>query len=55
MHQVFADDFSTNVPLGSFPAAVSSSWGNSYPDGWKDTTKNGTYMPSKVVSGCLTK
>jgi len=49
-HQVFADNFSTNVPLGQFPAAVSSSWGASYPDGWNDTTGHGTYMPSKVVS-----
>src|ERR1035437_1839854 len=49
-HQVFADNFTQNVPLGSFPAAVASTWGNSYPDGWTDTTKNGTYMPSKVVS-----
>jgi beta-glucanase (GH16 family) len=49
-HQVFADNFTQNVPLGSFPAAVASKWGNSYPDGWTDTTKNGTYMPSKVVS-----
>jgi hypothetical protein len=49
-HQVFADDFSQNVPLGRFPSAVQSRWGNSYPDGWKDTTGSGTYMPSKVVS-----
>jgi beta-glucanase (GH16 family) len=49
-HQVFADNFTQDVPLGSFPAAVASRWGNSYPDGWKDTSTNGTYMPSKVVS-----
>ncbi len=49
-HQVFADNFNQNVPLGSFPAAVASTWGRSYPDGWKDTSTNGTYMPSKVVS-----
>jgi len=49
-HQVFADNFTQNVPLGSFPAAVASTWGHSYPDGWKDTSTNGTYMPSKVVS-----
>ena len=49
-HQVFADNFNQNVPLGSFPAAVASTWGHSYPDGLKDTSKNGTYMPSKVVS-----
>jgi beta-glucanase (GH16 family) len=49
-HQVFADNFTQNVPVGQFPGAVSSSWGNSYPDGWKDTSGAGTYMPSKVVS-----
>jgi beta-glucanase (GH16 family) len=48
-HQVFADSFTTNVPLGSFPTAVSSKWG-AYPDGWHDTSGHGTYMPSKVVS-----
>ncbi|RKH74550.1 carbohydrate binding domain-containing protein [Corallococcus aberystwythensis] len=47
--QVFTDDFTTNVPVGQFPAAVSSKWGV-YLDGWKDTSKNGTYSPSKVVS-----
>jgi hypothetical protein len=50
LHQVFADDFTKTVPLGSFPAAVSSTWGNSYPDGWTDTSGAGTYMPSKVIS-----
>jgi beta-glucanase (GH16 family) len=49
-HQVFSDNFIQNVPLGSFPAAVASKWGNSYPDGWLDTSKAGTYLPSKVVS-----
>ena len=49
-HQVFADNLSQTVPLGHFPAAVSQAWGNSYPDGWKDTTGHGTYMPTKVVS-----
>ena len=49
-HQVFADNFAENVPLGSFPSAVASTWGNSYQDGWKDTTGGGTYMPSRVVS-----
>jgi beta-glucanase (GH16 family) len=49
-HQVFADNFSQNVPLGSFPGAVASKWGHSYADGLRDTSKNGTYMPSKVVS-----
>lgn len=50
--QVFADDFDYTVPLGSFPSAVSSTW-NAYPDGWSDTSGNGEYYPSDVVSiGC---
>jgi beta-glucanase (GH16 family) len=48
-HQVFADDFTTDVPLGKFPGAVADKW-SAYPDGWNDTTKNGTYYPSKVIS-----
>lgn len=47
--QAFSDDFNENVPLGQFPAAVSSKW-KDYPDGWPDTTGNGTYEPTKVVS-----
>lgn len=47
--QAFTDDFTENVPVGQFPAAMSSTWGD-YPDGWKDTTGNGTYEPTKVVS-----
>ncbi|MCY1046919.1 glycoside hydrolase family 16 protein [Corallococcus sp. bb12-1] len=47
--QVFTDDFTTPVPVGQFPAAVSSKW-SVYLDGWKDTSKNGTYSPSSVVS-----
>ncbi|WP_112238894.1 ricin-type beta-trefoil lectin domain protein [Kribbella monticola] len=47
--QVFTDNFATTVPLGQFPAAVSAKWG-AYPDGWKDTSKNGTYYPSKVIT-----
>ena len=55
--QIFADDFTTTVPLGSFPAAVSSQWG-AYPYSWKDTSGYVTYSPEKVVSvadGVLTK
>src|SRR2546423_176136 len=48
-HQIFSDDFTTSVPLGSFPSAVSSKW-FAYPDIWQDTSKNGTYSPSKVIS-----
>jgi beta-glucanase (GH16 family) len=47
--RVFADDFTQNVPVGRFPSAVSASW-FAYRDGLKDTSRHGTYMPSKVVS-----
>lgn len=48
--QVFAEDFETDVALGHFPGRVyRDSWG-AYRDGWRDTTGNGTYMPSKVLS-----
>jgi beta-glucanase (GH16 family) len=47
--QTFTDDFTRDVPLGQFPAAVSDKWG-AYRDGWTDTTKRGTYAPSKVLS-----
>ena len=55
--QLFVDDFDTNVPLGSFPAVVSSTWG-AYRYPAKDTSKRGTYSPERVVSvagGVLTK
>lgn len=45
---IFSDDFNTDVPLGGFPARVADRWG-AYPDGWLDTSKRGTYMPSRVV------
>ena len=48
-HQIFADDFTTDVPIGSFPSAVKTKW-TAYQDGWTDTSKNGTYEPSKVLS-----
>jgi hypothetical protein len=47
-HQVFADNFSTPVPLGQFPGAVSSKW-DDYDD-HVDTSGHGTYTPSQVVS-----
>ena len=49
-HQIFADDFTTNVPVGSFPGAVYRSRWGVYPDGRHDTSGNGTYYPSKVLS-----
>ena len=49
-HQIFAEDFATSAPVGSFPGPVyQSKWGV-YPDGWHDTSRNGTYYPSKVLS-----
>src|ERR1700686_1550822 len=40
-HQIFAEDFATAVPVGSFPGPVyQSKWGV-YPDGWHDTSRNG--------------
>jgi Glycosyl hydrolases family 16 len=47
--RVFADDFTQDVPVGSFPSAVSASW-FAYRNGLKDSGRHGTYMPSKVVS-----
>jgi beta-glucanase (GH16 family) len=49
-HQIFSDDFTTSVPVGSFPGSVYAGKWTAYPDGWKDTSKNGTYYPSKVLS-----
>ncbi|MCU1501179.1 MAG: glycoside hydrolase [Ilumatobacteraceae bacterium] len=55
--QIFTDDFTTPVPVGSFPAAVSSKW-TAYPSPWKDTTGYGVNTPLKVDSiadGMLTQ
>lgn len=49
-HQIFAEDFRTPVPVGSFPGSVYGPKWKVYLDGWKDTTRNGTYYPSKVLS-----
>lgn len=46
--QIFADDFDYTVALGDFPAQAPHWY--AYPDGWKDTSKNGTYEPSLVCS-----
>jgi hypothetical protein len=48
-HQVFADNFSTGVPLGSFPRAVASKWSD-YPYPAHDSSGNGIYWPERVVS-----
>jgi hypothetical protein len=65
-HQVFNDNFATNVPLGGFSGCT---WHTdlmhsncsglppavaakwwAYPDGWPDTTHHGEYAPSRVLS-----
>jgi hypothetical protein len=47
--QTYVEDFNTDVATGSFPGAYTDHW-YAYSDGIKDTSKNGTYMPSKVLS-----
>jgi hypothetical protein len=47
--QIFADDFTTPAPLGSFLSSYGSSWG-AYPSPWKDTSGNGVYSPGKTMS-----
>ncbi len=44
----FSDDFTTNVPLGSFPTAVASRW-RAYQDR-TDTSGRGLYAPDQVLS-----
>jgi Glycosyl hydrolases family 16 len=61
-HQIFADDFPTNLPVGGFsgcdsvsrtcsglPSDIASKWW-AYPDGWQDTDQQGVYTPSKTIS-----
>jgi hypothetical protein len=48
--EIFAENFNTPVPVGSFPGTVYGSRWKVYLDGWKDTTGNGTYYPSRVLS-----
>jgi hypothetical protein len=49
-HQVFADDFTTDAAVGSFPGSAYGNKWSVYLDGWKDTTGNGQYYPSRVLS-----
>jgi Glycosyl hydrolases family 16 len=65
-HQVFADDFTDDVPLGGFSGCRAiidlmdstctglppavASKWWAYPDGWSDTSKHGRYYPSQVLS-----
>jgi hypothetical protein len=52
--EIFADDFNTDAPVGSFPGKVYGRKFTVYPDGTKDTAgQSGApsrYYPSKVVS-----
>jgi len=48
-HQVFVDDFTQSVPIGSFPGAVSTRWG-AYPNPWRDTSGYGLHYPGRVIS-----
>ena len=56
-HLIFTDGFNQPVPLGGYPSHhvcggtvyPASKW-CPYPDGWTDTSDNGTYMPSRVLS-----
>jgi hypothetical protein len=44
------EQFSADVPTGSFPSrAYSGNW-TVYPDGWSDTSGVGTYAPRRVLS-----
>jgi hypothetical protein len=49
-HQIFTENFASNAPVGSFPGSVYGSKWTGYVDGQKDTTGNGHYYPSKVLS-----
>lgn len=43
------ESFGTPAPPGQFSSVYGGSF-DVYQDGWKDTSKNGTYYPSRVVS-----
>lgn len=48
--QVFLEEFETPVPEGSFPGNVYAPRWSVYHDGWLDTSRRGTYAPSRVLS-----
>ncbi|MBI1375893.1 MAG: family 16 glycosylhydrolase [Frankiales bacterium] len=48
-HQVFADDFTTDAPLGSFLSVYGAGW-SAYPSPWRDTSGNGVYDPARTLS-----
>jgi hypothetical protein len=57
-HQVFAEDFLEDIPVGSWPGTTYGPKWDFYPDCWHDTSGIGFYYPDKVVSvsgGVLTK
>ena len=47
--QVFLEDFAEPAPRGEFLEIYKDRWG-AYKEGWKDTSGNGTYSPSRVLS-----
>ena len=48
--QTFTEDFSAAAPRGSFPGPVyGPKWG-AYAEGWKDTSRQGTYSPGRTLS-----
>lgn len=47
---IFWDDFAQAMPVGrDLQTATRGRWG-AYPDGWRDTSRNGTYSPMKNIS-----
>ena len=53
-NQLFADDFTTDAPVGAFESKYASRW-SAYPDGWKDSAGKSEgsasrYFPSRVLS-----
>ena len=47
---VYVEDFPVRNATGTFPSAGYQKHWDVYADGWKDTSHNGTYMPSQVLS-----
>jgi hypothetical protein len=48
--QIFADDFDTDVSIGGFPGTAYGKTWTAYGPGWPDTSHNGVYDASKVIS-----
>lgn len=47
--QIFTDDFTTNVALGSWPGPYANKW-RGYPEPWLDTSDHGMYSPGRTHS-----